>query len=486
MKAMRERPLDLSVACAGAKCNNNDNSRCQITVCSLDSDAERKLEIETDTQGSPDKSRGEDSISSIMSSVNRGQKQTEHNGIHNADGKVSERMLLPDFQADVEEAQQGCDDSISVATTDARYLPDTTQRNSNDNPKCQVTVDHDLDSVCSLNSDTEHEAEIEGDEQGLQFSLMAPDRLTAWTSPLRLRADEDGSLKRCDNGMWSSTANAICSEDSLHYNGSSRIEFTVGFEVDKLGVSFSSLAPDTVRVKTVLHGSWADKEGIQIGDTILEVNNVKTGEMTREEFMKAMGERPLGLKVACAGAQINRNDNSRCQITVGLEVEKLGFSFSSLAPDTVRVKTVLNESWADKKGIQINDIILEVNNIKTRDMTREEFMKAMHERPLGLKVAYAVAQCNSNDNPRCQIAVEQYLHSVCSSDSDTERELKMEVGTQGLPDLVGERTLLPELWADDEAILPGESAAVCIACHGTGLLLENECPLCNGDGVFKS
>lgn len=80
-------------------------------------------------------------------------------------------------------------------------------------------------------------------------------------------------------------------------SGCLRCEFSVGPEVGKLGLSFGSLAPCTVVVETVLPGFWAEREGIQLGETILAVNHRKTGEMTRQEFMKALRERPLELAV---------------------------------------------------------------------------------------------------------------------------------------------------------------------------------------------
>jgi len=158
----------------------------------------------------------------------------------------------------------------------------------------------------------------------------------------------------------------------------------VDHKVEKMGLSFGALAPcPTVVVAKVLPGSWAEKEGIQLGDTILAVNQRKPAEMTRQEFMMALQERPLELTVSCV-------------LSVDPKVEKMGLSFGTLAPcPTVVVAKVLPWSWAEREGVRVGDTILAINHRKPAEMTRQDFIEALQDRPLALTVGRFQPRCRT-------------------------------------------------------------------------------------------
>lgn len=74
-------------------------------------------------------------------------------------------------------------------------------------------------------------------------------------------------------------------------------ECVAGEEVDRVGLSVSSLPPELVVIKRIEDGSWAYEAGIEPGDFILGVNGVSIHEMTADDFKQALAMRPIKLKI---------------------------------------------------------------------------------------------------------------------------------------------------------------------------------------------
>eukprot|EP00971_Amphidinium_carterae_P143396 2841001-Amphidinium_carterae.1 len=77
-----------------------------------------------------------------------------------------------------------------------------------------------------------------------------------------------------------------------HYNN---FEVIAHEGVDKLGVTPHGLPPGHLKVIAVSQGSWAEHAGVQVGDTIIEVNGDDLVVMPAEAFKQRLQVRPLKL-----------------------------------------------------------------------------------------------------------------------------------------------------------------------------------------------
>jgi len=74
------------------------------------------------------------------------------------------------------------------------------------------------------------------------------------------------------------------------------LEIAVSPEVGSMGLAFAVLPPAAAVVAHVGDGSWAEAEGVERGDELLEVGGQAVCEMSAEAFASAMLERPLLLR----------------------------------------------------------------------------------------------------------------------------------------------------------------------------------------------
>jgi len=75
-------------------------------------------------------------------------------------------------------------------------------------------------------------------------------------------------------------------------------EFLAGPETERLGLGFSALPPNPIVIKRVHADTWADEEGIQVGDVLVALNGVDVSGMSQDEFKAAMQVRPLSVRIA--------------------------------------------------------------------------------------------------------------------------------------------------------------------------------------------
>jgi hypothetical protein len=62
----------------------------------------------------------------------------------------------------------------------------------------------------------------------------------------------------------------------------------------------------------------------------------------------------------------------------------LGFKPSGMPPEQVSVEAVEPQSWADRNGLELGDLLMSMNGWLLKDMTSEELMTVRRERPLQL------------------------------------------------------------------------------------------------------
>lgn len=73
------------------------------------------------------------------------------------------------------------------------------------------------------------------------------------------------------------------------------IECTAPEGVQDLGLYPSAFPPEAMIVANVTPGSWAEKQGIEAGDELVEIGHQQVQDMTTKETKRAMRDRPLHL-----------------------------------------------------------------------------------------------------------------------------------------------------------------------------------------------
>lgn len=74
-------------------------------------------------------------------------------------------------------------------------------------------------------------------------------------------------------------------------------EFHVPEDVTKIGLHFLDLPPEPLLIRRVTEGSWAELQGIQVGDTVIEIAGRRADAMRANQFVRCMQCRPLRLVV---------------------------------------------------------------------------------------------------------------------------------------------------------------------------------------------
>eukprot|EP00928_Gymnodinium_smaydae_P014066 TRINITY_DN15099_c1_g1_i1.p1 TRINITY_DN15099_c1_g1~~TRINITY_DN15099_c1_g1_i1.p1 ORF type:complete len:2249 (-),score=472.65 TRINITY_DN15099_c1_g1_i1:360-7106(-) len=178
----------------------------------------------------------------------------------------------------------------------------------------------------------------------------------------------------------------------------STFELEAGPDVGKVGVVFDHTPPTPMKVKVVHPGTWAEEHGLEVGLSLLAVNGHCVTEISKDQFMQFLKARPLRLKfssasddagspgradrklIAMAGA-----DAGTVEYVAGRGVESLGVSYSSSPPQTMIVTSVAGGSWAEGRGIQCGQELLEVNGTVVNRLNKDEFDSFVNERPVSFK-----------------------------------------------------------------------------------------------------
>ncbi|HET6553491.1 MAG TPA: Do family serine endopeptidase [Dyella sp.] len=156
-----------------------------------------------------------------------------------------------------------------------------------------------------------------------------------------------------------------------------------------------------VVVTRVTSGSTADTAGIQVGDVITAVD----GKPVRnaQELRNAEGLMPIGSTIRLT---VQRNGNPR-EVTARLAPEKLatidgskldarlaGVTFSELSQSLrgqgiagVGISTVLPGSRAARAGLQNNDVVIGIGNLRVPDMRTLQQLAGVNPRQLVLVVS---------------------------------------------------------------------------------------------------
>jgi hypothetical protein len=74
-------------------------------------------------------------------------------------------------------------------------------------------------------------------------------------------------------------------------------EFHVPEGVTKIGLHFLDLPPEPLLVRRVTADSWAELQGIRVGDTVIEIDGRRADALRANQFIRCMQCRPLRLIV---------------------------------------------------------------------------------------------------------------------------------------------------------------------------------------------
>eukprot|EP00927_Polykrikos_kofoidii_P000823 TRINITY_DN10316_c0_g1_i2.p1 TRINITY_DN10316_c0_g1~~TRINITY_DN10316_c0_g1_i2.p1 ORF type:complete len:958 (-),score=178.99 TRINITY_DN10316_c0_g1_i2:1013-3886(-) len=258
------------------------------------------------------------------------------------------------------------------------------------------------------------------------------------------------------NGKETRTMTADEFKSAMHPNHrpvNLRIEFP-GHDMivgvgEKVGMGFSALPPNPLRVEKVTPGLWAEQNGIVVGNEVVAVNGIRVDSLTTDMFTSAMNpqNRPLTLRVKQASvvpnakrlvtkilatkafgftsglAKNNLDDDAKenvsahadldpprtnvedvkqdmakeqmLDLVVGADVKGgLGIGFSALPPGPIRVNKVTSDTWAERNGVRVSDILIAVNGVEVDQFMVSEFRAAMDpsNRPTTLRVKRGTAK----------------------------------------------------------------------------------------------
>lgn len=76
--------------------------------------------------------------------------------------------------------------------------------------------------------------------------------------------------------------------------------------VDKMGLKFASLPPGKVVVKQAAAGMWGAEHGILPGAELSAINGRQVAEMSRDEFVNAMADRPIRIQMTLDPRELTR------------------------------------------------------------------------------------------------------------------------------------------------------------------------------------
>lgn len=137
-----------------------------------------------------------------------------------------------------------------------------------------------------------------------------------------------------------------------------------------LGIKFSR-----VEITTVVPGSWAHTNGIELDDEILAIGGQEFRPLTPQERIAAFKQpRPLTIK-------FKRPEIKDSYYTLMLDEVKVGMGFTG-----ARVTSISEGGWASRAGVKLHDEIIELSGSSFFELSdREKIEKLKEPRPILLK-----------------------------------------------------------------------------------------------------
>jgi len=150
-----------------------------------------------------------------------------------------------------------------------------------DTPKRRVSFSDPVPSCIDTGSDVE-EMVAPNPDVGSDPSEPEPEECTSVED---VSDDEKQGFGRLSTGL-----NELCAPAS----------------VQKVGLGIKHLPPEPLEVRRVTPGSWAEAQGIEVGDVLVAVGHRHADELTGPQFVHLMQSRPLHLVVERLRADLSR------------------------------------------------------------------------------------------------------------------------------------------------------------------------------------
>lgn len=175
-----------------------------------------------------------------------------------------------------------------------------------------------------------------------------------------------------------------------------------------MGFKRAGWPPDPVVVKAVDEGTWSERNGLAVGDTITAVNGRDISSLDKEGLKQQLVQRPLELTLtrnhhghtspvvpappsetkeadSRASVKQQRGQSTRLTVVAKEDDADLGFRRSGWPPDQVFVTAVDPGSLSARKGVMPGDTLVAVDGVEITSMTKAELKAAVVGRPLRLE-----------------------------------------------------------------------------------------------------
>jgi len=224
----------------------------------------------------------------------------------------------------------------------------------------------------------------------------------------------------------------------------------------ELGLVLCREGPEMAKVLEVFPNSWADEQGIEVGDVLTTLNGEAVKDMSPEHFLELLQVRPLPISI-----QRRRRDSDDIHVEdcfAGLLVvteedgfNELGVDVSVTQDGLLEVTAVASPSWAEQVGICAGDFlnVLDAPGFATQTFDSDGTISQLLccSRPLRLK--------------HLQSSIADELRSQLFDADEICLQAKMEDGQLGitfnsLPPGQLEVGVRPETWAHKAGLRTGD------------------------------
>ncbi|CAJ1378333.1 unnamed protein product [Effrenium voratum] len=201
-------------------------------------------------------------------------------------------------------------------------------------------------------------------------------------------------------------------------------ELTLQDAETKLGCGFAGVPPEPVAVGKITPGSFAERNNVQVGYSLVAVNGKDIKNLTSDTFKEALKARPVSLRIQAPQEEekvqtvqkVEKQENAATAIQAlargraarkgtGLEAglagmqeantfeltlqdaeTKLGCGFAGVPPEPVAVGKITPGSFAERNNVQVGYSLVAVNGKDIKNLTSDTFKEALKARPVSLRI----------------------------------------------------------------------------------------------------
>ncbi|CAE7280821.1 unnamed protein product [Symbiodinium sp. CCMP2592] len=146
------------------------------------------------------------------------------------------------------------------------------------------------------------------------------------------------------------------------------------------------------------------------------------------------------------------------ELSAGADVDKLGFCVPSLPPQPVVVKRVEPRSWAAAQELRAGDVLIQLNDVPTCEISSQHFLESMTTRPLNFKFVVNPLRSSRSQKMRGSITDDEDSESDDAAKSDAVEDGGDDEEIQSLTPRSAEKCRRSVSdWYAEEEIIPDDS-----------------------------